>query len=67
MREYTLNDIGFTPGSIEPFPTGGGVDHATDEELQEITRRNRESFDRLWADYEERQKTELAPGLTPAK
>ena len=56
MREYTLNDIGFTPDSIEPLPIGEGVDNATDEELQEITRQNRETFDRLWADYEERTK-----------
>ncbi|GEM_PF-4398026 len=56
MREYTLNDIGFTPGLIEPLPIGDGVDKATDEELQEITRQNVESFDRLWADYEERTK-----------
>ena len=55
MREYTLNDIGFTPGPIEPLPIGNGVDNATDEELEEITRRNRESFDQLWANYEERQ------------
>ena len=55
MREYTLNDIGFTPGPIEPLPIGNGVDNATDEELEEITRRNRESFDLLWANYEERQ------------
>ena len=55
MREYTLNDIGFTLGPIEPLPIGNGVDNATDEELEEITRRNRESFDQLWANYEERQ------------
>lgn len=56
MKGYTLNDIGFTPGPIEPLPIGEGVDTATVDELQEITCRNRESFDRLWADFEERTK-----------
>ena len=54
MREYTLNDIGFTPGPIEPLPIGEGVDNATKGELQAAYKRNREESEKLLREFEKR-------------
>ncbi|MBQ6132771.1 MAG: hypothetical protein IJI65_01305 [Lachnospiraceae bacterium] len=56
MREYTLNDIGFTPGPIEPRPIGSVVEDVDEQVLNEHFRRNSEEADRLLREFEERTK-----------
>lgn len=55
-REYTLNDIGFTPGPIEPRPIGSVAEDISEQELKEHFKRNREESERLLHEFEERQK-----------
>ncbi len=55
-REYTLNDIGFTPGSIEPRPIDTVVEMIDEKTLNENFSRNREEAEQLLREFEERTK-----------
>ena len=52
-REYTLNDIGFTTGTIEPRPIGSVVENIDNQELLEHFERNREEAERILQEFEE--------------
>ena len=64
-REYSLNDIGFTPGAIEPRPIGSVVEYIDETELREHFKRNREEAERLLQDFEERTKDMVVRLSTP--
>ena len=55
-REYSLNDIGFTPGAIEPRPIGSVEENVDETELREHFNRNREEAERMLQELEERTK-----------
>ena len=55
-REYSLNDIGFTPGAIEPRLIGSVEENVDETELREHFNRNREEAERMLQEFEERTK-----------
>lgn len=55
-REYALNDIGFTPGPIEPRPIGSATEVVDEQALSEHFKQNREESEKLLREFEERTK-----------
>lgn len=59
MREYTLNDIGFTPGKVEELPINFIVENTVNkDEINEQSQKNRQMGEELLRQFEERQKAE---------
>lgn len=60
MREYTLNDIGFTPGKVEELPINFRVENTVNkDEINEQSQKNRQMGEELLRQFEERQKAEV--------
>lgn len=54
MREYTLNDIGFTPGKVEELPINFRVENTVNkDEINEQSQKNRQMGEELLRQFKD--------------